>query len=233
MVTGSFIGVAHFPESERDIIIHGAAPIVGATAIIIPTTIIVTPTTAIVIAPIVPAAAIRTTATVAIAVTIIPTATSSIVVPAPIIAPAATTVTIIAITIAAPTVTVAVVAITVIAPATAAAVGRSQDVNSARKVADDDFAGIPVIALLVLPFARLELAFSVDLVALAHVLVGIFRRMAEQDDGDPFSAFLAVAAVAVLPGLAAGHAQVDDQVAALGVAGFRVCAEAADAGPAV
>src|SRR5690606_23950964 len=81
---------------------------------------------------------------------------------------------------------------------------------------------------VLLPAAGGQAAFDVDLGALAQILAGDLGEAAEADHVVPLRAFLLLAALAVAPVLAGGDAEFGDGVAALGIAGFRVCAQIAD-----
>ena len=92
-----------------------------------------------------------------------------------------------------------------------------------------DLGGVAVIAVAVLPFAGLELAFEIDLGALAQILLGdLAQALVEDRDIVPFGLFAPLAGVLVAPAFAGGDAQVGDRAAVLHVADFRVGAEIAD-----
>src|SRR3546814_3843455 len=73
-----------------------------------------------------------------------------------------------------------------------------------------DVCSSDLLPVLVLPFAGLELAFDIDLAALAQIAFGhIGKTFAEDRDRMPFGLFLALAGVAVLPRFGRGDAQID------------------------
>src|SRR6185369_8622213 len=83
----------------------------------------------------------------------------------------------------------------------------------------DDSGRVTVLPVgLVLILARPELAFDVDLRALAQVLGRDLGELAEHRDGVPFGAFLVLSRGLVLPLLAGRDAQVRDRAAARHVA---------------
>jgi hypothetical protein len=92
----------------------------------------------------------------------------------------------------------------------------------------DDFRGVAVLALLVLPLARAQRAFDVDLRALLQVLAGDFTETPEHGHVVPLGAFLVLARLLVFPALAGRHADVRDRHAGRHGAGFRVCAQISD-----
>src|SRR5262245_30820844 len=63
----------------------------------------------------------------------------------------------------------------------------------------DDLGGVAVVAFLVLPLARADLAFDVDLRALAQVLRRDLGQAVEHDDVVPFRRFLVLARLLVAP----------------------------------
>lgn len=82
-------------------------------------------------------------------------------------------------------------------------------------------------AVFALVFAALDTAFQVHLAAFTQVLTGDFGEFAVHGDVVPFGTFYALA-VAVVPRLAGGNAEVTDGLAVGHIADFRVAAEAAD-----
>src|SRR3546814_13356975 len=92
-----------------------------------------------------------------------------------------------------------------------------------------DLGRIAVLPVLVLPFAGLELAFDIDLAALAQIAFGhIGKTFAEDRDRMPFGLFLALAGVAVLPRFGRGDAPIDNLAAVLERPAFRISAEFPD-----
>ena len=87
---------------------------------------------------------------------------------------------------------------------------------------------IAVLARLVGPFAGLDLALQIDLRALAQILFGdLAEILVEDDDAVPFGPLLAIA-VAVLPILRRGDAQIDDFTAIVERTRFRIVAKIPD-----
>src|SRR4029077_1827779 len=74
----------------------------------------------------------------------------------------------------------------------------------------DDLGGVALVALLVLPLARAQTAFDVNLRALAQVLGGDLRQAPEKRHAMPLGALLLLPAGLVAPALAGGDAQVGD-----------------------
>ena len=90
------------------------------------------------------------------------------------------------------------------------------------------FGRVAVLAGLVLPFPRLQLALDVDLRALLQILLGhAAERLAEDDHAVPLGALLALAARLVAPAFARRHAQIDDGAAILRVTDFGIGSEVA------
>ena len=97
------------------------------------------------------------------------------------------------------------------------------------EAAQDDLGRIAVVALLVLPFARLQLAFDVDLGALAQVALGdAHQPFGEDRHRVPLGAFLPLARVLVLPLLGRGDPKVADLAAILEALDFGVLPQVAD-----
>src|SRR5688572_15912899 len=92
----------------------------------------------------------------------------------------------------------------------------------------DDFGGVAVVALFVLPLAGAQRPFDVHLRALLQVLAGDFTQASEQRHVVPLGAFLVLAGLLVLPVFAGGHANVGDRHPRGHGPGFRVCAQVAD-----
>ena len=86
----------------------------------------------------------------------------------------------------------------------------------------------PVVALLILPFTRAELALDEHLRTLAQVLGGDLAQAPEQGDAVPLGALLLCAGGLVLPGLAGGNADIRDRHAARHRAGLGVSAQIPD-----
>src|SRR6185437_5384344 len=91
----------------------------------------------------------------------------------------------------------------------------------------DDFGRVLVDAVLVLPLARLEAPFHVDLRALLEVLARDLGELAEEGDAMPFGLLLLLA-VLVLPHVRGRDRDVGDRAAVGHVARFRIAAEVAD-----
>ena len=108
----------------------------------------------------------------------------------------------------------------------AAAVEHGERAAEAR---DHDLGRVALLAALVGPFARRELALDIDLGALAHVLLCDLRQLlVEDDDTVPFGALLALAALAIAPRIRRGHRHVHHGSAILHGPHFGVAAEIAD-----
>jgi hypothetical protein len=90
-----------------------------------------------------------------------------------------------------------------------------------------DLGGVLVLAVLVLPLARLEAPFHVDLGALLQVLAGDLGQLAEEGHAVPLGLFLLVA-VLVLPRLRGGDRDVRDRAPVRHVAGLGIAPEVAD-----
>jgi len=83
-----------------------------------------------------------------------------------------------------------------------------------------------ILASLIGPFARPQRAFDKDLPALAQIfLCDVAMMLIEDHDAVPFDAFLALAAPAIGLGFIGCHAQIDDLLAVLSRADFRVSAQ--------
>ena len=91
-----------------------------------------------------------------------------------------------------------------------------------------DLRGVAVLAFLVLPLARAQLAFDVNLRALAQVFGGDLGQAAEHRDLVPLRAVLLLAGLLVFPRLRGRESQVRDGTAARHVARLGVFAEIAD-----
>src|SRR3990167_5183533 len=66
-------------------------------------------------------------------------------------------------------------------------------------VVGDNFGGIAIMPVLVLPLARLQASFDIDLRALLQIFTGDFRQTPEKHDAMPFGFLLLFAAGLVLP----------------------------------
>src|SRR5229473_1056352 len=88
---------------------------------------------------------------------------------------------------------------------------------------------IAVLALLVLPFAGLQLALEIDLGALLQILLGDpAKPLVEDHHPVPFGPLPAFAGGLVAPAVGRRHAQVRHWPAVLGAADFRIRPEIAD-----
>ncbi len=104
-----------------------------------------------------------------------------------------------------------------------------EQLQLAAKALQHDLGRIAVIAALVLPFARLQLAFDVDLRALLAVLLGhLAEILVEDHDVVPLGALLALARVLVAPSLRSGEGEAYDLIAGVQPAHFRILAQIAD-----
>src|ERR1019366_8448647 len=82
---------------------------------------------------------------------------------------------------------------------------------------------------LVGPFARLQLAFDVNLGALLQILLGdLAEPFVEDDDPMPLGLFLALAGRLVAPAIGGRHAQIGNRPPILGPPNFRILAEISD-----
>src|SRR5688572_9940262 len=92
----------------------------------------------------------------------------------------------------------------------------------------DDFRGVAVVTLLVLPFAGTQRSFDVNLRALLEVFARDLTKAPEHGHVVPLGAFLAFAGLFVFPVLAGGDPDVRHRHPRRHGAGFRVCAQIAD-----
>src|SRR5688572_6016158 len=89
-----------------------------------------------------------------------------------------------------------------------------------------DFGGIFLNALLVGPFARLQLPFEVNLRALLQILLGdLGETLVEDYDAVPLGLFLALAGRLVAPAFRRRDAHVHDRAAVLHAPDLRVLAQ--------
>src|SRR6185312_11292972 len=92
-----------------------------------------------------------------------------------------------------------------------------------------DLGRVAVVAVLVLPFARLQRALEINLGALLQVLLSdLGKALAEDHHAMPFRLLAPLAGRLVAPVLRGGDAQIDDRAAVLGAADLRIRAEIAD-----
>src|SRR6266850_2903499 len=77
----------------------------------------------------------------------------------------------------------------------------------------DDFGGGALLAFLVLPLARAQRSFDVDLRAFLQVFAGDLGQAAEEHDAVPLGAFLFFSARLVFPGVGGGGRNVGDRSA--------------------
>src|SRR5882672_11166141 len=94
-------------------------------------------------------------------------------------------------------------------------------------VVRDDFGGVAVVALLVLPLAGAQASLDIDLRALAQILARHFAHAAEEGDVVPLGAFLPLPAL-VLEGVGGRHADIGHRHAARHGASLRVGAQMTD-----
>src|ERR1019366_5714224 len=91
------------------------------------------------------------------------------------------------------------------------------------------FGRVAVVAVLVLPFARLQRAFQVNLRALLEVLLDdLAQAFVEDHHPMPLGFFLALAGGLVAPAFRGGDPQIRDRTAVLGAATFGIRTEIAD-----
>ena len=92
-----------------------------------------------------------------------------------------------------------------------------------------DLGRVAVLAVLVLPFARLQRAFEINLRAFLEVLLGdLGEALAEDHDAMPFGLLAPLAGCLVAPAFRGRDPQIDDRAAVLGAADFGVGAQIAD-----
>ena len=117
------------------------------------------------------------------------------------------------------------VATTTALPTATAAAG-IQHGEFAPETAQHDLGGVPVLTVLALPFAGLELALHIHLGALFQVLLGhVGNTVVEHHNPVPLGPFPALAGGAVVPGLGGRHRHVDDLIAVLGEADLGITAQ--------
>src|SRR5262245_10815379 len=89
--------------------------------------------------------------------------------------------------------------------------------------------GVLVLARLILPFARLQLALEIDLRALLQILLrDPAKALVEDHHAMPFGLLAALAGCLVAPGIRGGHAQIGDRPAVLRAPDLGIFAEIAD-----
>src|SRR5690606_16075474 len=91
-----------------------------------------------------------------------------------------------------------------------------------------DLGGVAVVARLVLPLSRPELALDIDLRTLPQVLRGNLGQLAEHRNAVPFRAFFLLARLLVFPGLVGRETQIGHGRAAWHVTRLGVLSEIAD-----
>ena len=112
------------------------------------------------------------------------------------------------------------------AGATAAAIKHGE---RAVEALQHHFRGIAVLAVLALPFARLQLAFDVNLGALFQILLGHpAQPFVEDHHGVPLRLFATLAGRLVAPGFGRCNPQVGDRAAVLRAADLGILAEIAN-----
>src|SRR5690606_38743327 len=103
------------------------------------------------------------------------------------------------------------------------AAGTIEHRQGAIETAQHDFGRIAVIARLILPFTRLELAFDIDLAALFQIVFAdIDQPFGENRDIVPLGTLLALTGVTVFPLFGRGNAEIADLAAVLKTADFRI-----------
>ena len=89
-------------------------------------------------------------------------------------------------------------------------------------MAQHNLSRVAILARLILPFPGFQLAFNIDLTALAEVFLGnLAQAVIENRDRMPFGAFLLIA-FPVLVAFRRGDAQIHHLAAILEIAHFRV-----------
>ena len=96
------------------------------------------------------------------------------------------------------------------------------------EIEDEDFGGVAVLPVLVLPFARANLAFHEYMRALAQVLRGNFGLPSVKDKVVPFGGFALFASLFVFPAFGCGDAGVGYCAAVGEGAVFGVAPEVSD-----
>jgi multiple antibiotic resistance protein len=92
-----------------------------------------------------------------------------------------------------------------------------------------DLGGVAFLPVLVLPFARLQRAFQINLRAFLEILLGdLAEAFIEDHYAMPFSLLTPLASRSVTPALRRRHPQIRDRTAVLGPADFWVGAEITD-----
>jgi hypothetical protein len=92
-----------------------------------------------------------------------------------------------------------------------------------------DFRRVAILALLVLPFAGLQLTLDINLHALLQILLGDLGQIVVEDHHImPLGLFLAVAAVLVAPAFGGGQREVDDRIAGIQPPNLRILAQIAN-----
>ena len=114
--------------------------------------------------------------------------------------------------------------------ATAGAAGATvQHRQRAAEALQHDLGRVALLAALVLPFARLQLALDVDFGAFLQILLHYLAQwLAEDHDAMPLGLFLALAGGLVAPAFAGGDVEIGDRAAVLGAADLRILAQIAD-----
>src|SRR5205807_8145289 len=113
-------------------------------------------------------------------------------------------------------------------PHAGAVAGAVQHRQLTLEAGQHDLGRVAFLALLVGPFAALQLALDIDLGALLKVFLGdLGQPVVEDHDAVPLGALLALAGDAVAPVLRGRQREVGDPRAVLGRADFRVAAEIA------
>src|SRR5262249_41607387 len=111
----------------------------------------------------------------------------------------------------------------------AAIAGPVEDGELRIEVLQHHLGGVLVLARLILPFARLQLALEIDLRALLQILLGDpAKPLVEDHHAMPFGLLAALAGCLVAPGIRGGHAQIGDRPAVLRAPDLGIFAEIAD-----
>ena len=117
----------------------------------------------------------------------------------------------------------------VAAAARTRAAGAVEQCQLAAEVLQHHFGGIAVLAGLILPFARLQRAFDVNLRAFLEILLGdLAQILVEDHDPVPLGLFTPLAGRLVLPVFRGGEPQICNRPPILGATDFGIGAEIAD-----
>ena len=95
-------------------------------------------------------------------------------------------------------------------------------------VIGDDFGAVAVVAVLILPLARLQTTFDIEARAFLDVLLSDFRQLVEHHHTVPFGTFLTLTALTVIPGIRGGEVEVAHRTTGRSETDFRILTEITD-----